>query len=366
MKKIIVAIAAIALMASSAYAAEWNFYGSATVETFWADADNNIGADATDTIAEVDMIGSGSVIGANVVVSDELTGRFEYDSTGVTLRHIYGAWNFGGGTLIVGQTDGAFDTDIFTQVYNDGYAGIGVADTSRAPMVKLVFGGFKVNIEAPVVGTYTAGTVGGAAGPSTTDAEFTIPQINASYTFAMNNVAIEVGGAYQRYEYKDPLLANAVDVDVTSYVVGAQVGGVFGAFGLNAAIYAGQNAANLVTVDSATDSTSTTAARTEGYAYYAANKIYDAEVFGFALNGSYAINEMFSLTAGYGYVESTTDPLAGATSIDDEAATYYINMPITLAPGVVLTPEFGVVDYEENLNTEDNITYFGARWAISF
>ena len=39
MKKIIVAVASLALMAGSAYAADWNFYGSARVSTFWYDVD---------------------------------------------------------------------------------------------------------------------------------------------------------------------------------------------------------------------------------------------------------------------------------------------------------------------------------------
>jgi len=50
MKKIIVAIAALALMAGSAYAAEWNFYGSARVSTFWSDTD----ADGVDDWDDVD------------------------------------------------------------------------------------------------------------------------------------------------------------------------------------------------------------------------------------------------------------------------------------------------------------------------
>lgn len=363
MKKLIVAMAALALMATSAYAAEWDFYGSATVDTFWSDDDQNAGTDNVDTQIQADLIGSGSVIGANVKVSDELTGRFEYanaNANAVSLRHIYGEWNFGAGSLIVGQTDGAFDTDISTQVFDDGHVGtMGCADTGRAPLVKFVFGGLKFNIEAPELGIVT-----GAAAPVTTTSEATLPQINASYTFTLNNISIELGGAYQTYEYEP--VAGGTEFDVTSYVVGAQFGATLGAFNLAASIFGGENAANLVGVDTAVDTTSYTAARSEGYAYYDGAKVYDAESFGFALVGSYTINEMFAISAGYGYAENTVDVAAGTVSEDDEACTYYVNLPITLAPGVVITPEIGVVDYEEALTTEDTTTYFGARWKISF
>jgi len=46
----------------------------------------------------------------------------------------------------------------------------------------------------------------------------------------------------------------------------------------------------------------------------------------------------------------------------DEVQSYYLNMPITLAEGVSIVPEIGVVDYNES--GQDEITYGGAKWQI--
>ncbi|MGD9825120.1 MAG: hypothetical protein AB7U36_12155, partial [Desulfobacter sp.] len=80
MKKTIVVLAALALMMGSAYAAEWNFYGSARLATFWDDTDIISGDDGNTQYSEYLQVNSR--IGANVKVSDELTGRFEYGASG--------------------------------------------------------------------------------------------------------------------------------------------------------------------------------------------------------------------------------------------------------------------------------------------
>jgi len=75
--------------------------------------------------------------------------------------------------------------------------------------------------------------------------------------------------------------------------------------------------------------------------------------------------------AGYGWISSDKDDFKDK----DEAMSYYINMPITLAPGVSITPEFGVEDYmkdggsvadDEAAADEGKDTYFGAKWMINF
>ena len=367
MKKFIVAMAAVALMATSAYAAEWNFYGSASVQTFWTNTDTIGAANNNDTVIGMTNIDSANVIGANIAVSDELSARFEYgnDEAGLNLRHLYGTWNFGAGSLVIGQTDGAFDTDIGNQVYNDGViGGLTCADTGRAPLVMLVFGGLKFNIEAPVTGVVdnTAALVA-----VTTGGDATLPQFNVSYTMNFDNIAIELGGAYQTYEYKPTVGAVTYAVDVDSYVAGAQFTGTFGAFGLKASLYTGQNASNLG-MGNATGSLATAAVystlSTGGYALFdrgASNTIKDADSFGYALTASFVMNDMFAFGVGYGHVNNEIDT-AGAA--DNEAETYYINMPITVAPGVVITPEIGTVDYNENGETD--MDYFGAAWKISF
>ena len=79
MKNVIVVLAALALMAGSAHAAEWNFYGIVRMGTFWLDADEISGPDGDVQYSE--FLYSTSRIGAKVKVSDELIGRFEYGAS---------------------------------------------------------------------------------------------------------------------------------------------------------------------------------------------------------------------------------------------------------------------------------------------
>ncbi len=103
MKQMILGTAALAMIltaAMTAAASEWNFYGNARIGTFYEDTDNPGG---TDTTSFNEYLHGNSRIGAKVRVSDQLRARFEY-GTGVNVRQLWGEWNFGAGSLLVGQT----------------------------------------------------------------------------------------------------------------------------------------------------------------------------------------------------------------------------------------------------------------------
>jgi len=91
----------------------------------------------------------------------------------------------------------------------------------------------------------------------------------------------------------------------------------------------------------------------------------DNDGYGFIVVAGAKINDMFSVEAGYGYVETEFD-LTGP--VEDGAASYYLQFPITLAPGVYVTPEVGMIDYDEDPGgyDESDTTYFGAKWQINF
>jgi hypothetical protein len=130
MKKLLVILLVLGL-AAPVMAAEWNMYGSARMATFWVDYDaEDVSTEglSADEIAEVaDALGvsvatinalgrddeglqhalqGNSRIGANVKVSDQIGGRFEFgvNEASVTSRQLYGTYNFGSGKLLVGQT----------------------------------------------------------------------------------------------------------------------------------------------------------------------------------------------------------------------------------------------------------------------
>ena len=93
MKKLIFMVAALALIASPALGADWNFYGHARISTFYSKIDKDPFANPTDKFFggtqdtsnyEQNLHGN-SRIGARVKVSDSVSGRFEFGAlNGVT------------------------------------------------------------------------------------------------------------------------------------------------------------------------------------------------------------------------------------------------------------------------------------------
>ena len=86
---------------------------------------------------------------------------------------------------------------------------------------------------------------------------------------------------------------------------------------------------------------------------------------GFTFCAGYKVNDMFSFEAGYGYSEGELDQ-AGA--VEDDAQAYYVQAKITLAPGVYIVPEIGVIDeLNDSTGAEQSDTlYYGAKWQINF
>jgi hypothetical protein len=369
MKKLIVAVAALALMAGSAYAAEWNFYGSARVATFYQTVEtiNNATAD-TSNISEA--LHSNSRIGAKVKVSDELSGRFEY-GTGVNVRLLYGEWNFGAGKLLVGQDYTPVYTEGPAQVYNtdNGLIGWGLAYGSRKAQLKLIFGDFEIAAVAPSTAFTTTGsngantTVGNAQYQAlgTTASEIKVPQIQASYKLRGDNWMVKAFGGFQTFEVNTGVGTNAQDV--TSYVLGLSGDMTVGQFTFGAQLSGGDNAGNIMSVDVNGQLAAAGGASTNGLAQYTAgtNTVTDNEVFMWCAYVGYAVNDMFALQAGYGSAKAEYDT-PGAVS--DDSTSYYLQAPITLAPGVMVIPEIGMVDYEET--NQQQTTYFGAKWMINF
>ena len=346
MKKLMVIVAALAMISGSAYAADWNFYGSARVETFYTDMDNANDAFDKGNISE--SLQGNARIGANVKVSDELSGRFEYGASGgnANIRLLYGTWNFGAGALRVGQDYTPLYLPVSNQVYggDNGLGGIGEPYPGRKAQLKLMFGGFDIALVQPNLDAF-----GTSAG------EVKLPQIQAAYKLAMDNWKLALGAGYQTFD-------NAADESVSSYVITARGGVAFGGFTLGAEIFGGQNTGNLVSIDV---NKVGGVAGNKGLAVYdnGGKTVVDNDAFGYEIVLGYTINDMFGLEAGYGYTKTELD-VDGVRGEKDDVSAWYIQAPITLASGVFIIPEVGQIDYKGNL--EDEITYYGAKWQINF
>lgn len=326
-----------------AQAADWNFYGSARLATFYKDVDTN----NTSTGNYEQNLHSNARIGARVKAGDELFGRFEYGSSGgnANIRHLFGEWNFGPGKFLVGQTDTPLNFALSKQVINSDHNlnAYGHVDGKRKPMIQLTFGDFVIAAVRPESSDLNL---------ASSVIESKIPKIEATYTFNMDKGFIEFGGGYQNYELTDT--GTSREYDVTSYVLvlGGQV--KFGAAYLNADVWAGQNVGPYDFNFAA-----------DGDPVISGGSMVDNDAVGFMLAAGYKLNNTLAFEAGYGQVQSDLDQ--GAIS-KDKAESYYIQSTITLAPGVIIVPEIGRIDGKTNHAgvRENDTVYAGAKWQIDF
>lgn len=344
MKKLITLVAAMAMVATfamTAAAAEWDFYGSARVNTSYYDIDK-LGVDYQETLNE--FLQGNSRIGATVKVSDELTGGFEY-GTGVNVRKLYGEWNFGPGSFLVGQTytplnwfysNQIYDTDTDLLCYGGLYSG-------RAPMLRLTFGGFQV---AAVVANHDD-----LVDPvdESSKVEIKFPTIEASYSLTMDDFGVKVAAGYNPYELTNG--GTTYDVDAWVVALGANLN--IGPGYIQGNVYTGDNAGHILWIDTYD---------TEGKAVIDGTQVLDNECLGYILVAGAKINDMFSVEFGYGHVEAEVD----TKNVDDEATSYYGQTTITLAPGVFFVPEIGVVKKELAGVEISKVTYASIKWQINF
>jgi hypothetical protein len=376
MKKTIVIFAAFALVfgfVGTTLAADWNFYGSSRVATFWTTADdesvnNTLPASVADPTKAIDdetdvtwNLQGNARIGATVSNGD-VGGGFEY-GTGVNVRKLYGTWNFGAGELLVGQTYTPTDIFLSNQVFaaDNDLLGVGQFYNGRAPMLQLKFGGFKVALVTPVNGlAAVAGT-----GFTSVDTETMLPKLELSYKFSSDMFWVEPIFGYQTYD-----LVSATDASksVDAWMLGAYAGVNFGPGAVKFGGYFAQNTGAY----GAFQGYNALATLNGGNPVFAAGELQDNDEYGAVLVVTFTINDMFAVEGGFGYKNNTIDALG--VEVETTNMSYYVNFPITLADGVFITPEIGVFD---NGDLETNVagiadvsqgqdTYFGAKWQINF
>jgi hypothetical protein len=324
-------------------------------------------AATTDVEAYTQWLATNSRVGAQVKVSDAVTGVFEYGHTAtVNTRLLFGEWNFGAGSLVVGQDYTPVLNIISNAVYSASTALddlnmllYGSAYSGREAQLKLKFGGFQVALLQPSVAfrTGVAGAVAGATtNPAGSTTEVGLPGIEAAYRFAQDNWWVKVTGGYQTFDLL-PAGTGTASLDIDSYIGTIGAGVTFGPCSLSATAFGGQNVGNLILIG--VNSGNLTAG---GQATYnAATGITNNDAFGYTLVGTYKINDMFALEAGVGGAETEYD---SAGSIDDDVIAYYLQSTVTLAPGVMVIPEIGKIDYEQAGQNE--VTYVMAKWQINF
>jgi hypothetical protein len=398
MRKLMILVFAAAVLVAfttPAFAqSQWSFYGSARMWTAWANTSQEasgtslIGASATAWDEDAGLVWNmqdNSRIGAKVAAGN-IGGTFEYgNNPGVyspgassastptvfeatRVRLLFGTWNFGAGTLLVGQDY----TPLFFPISDQcgligGDCGMifwGTLYTGRVPQLKLIMGGFQVallNQNAP------ASKVAAVAGSTAYDQDYTTPELEASYTFNLGPVALMLGGFYKTYDD----IAWGATIGEKSYSIDSWGGTVamksaFGPFYVNAQVNYGKNIGDF-------GMTADLLYKTGRYVA-ATDSIEDATYFGGALILGFKLTDAWKFEGGIGYMKGDTD--TGINSDAEQDTTfYYLQAMWSPAKNVFIVPEFGWVDYGKNDVTTAGVTtstdlgsgwYLGIKWQINF
>jgi hypothetical protein len=365
MKKLI-AVLLVLLFAAPAIAADWNFYGSARVTTFYTVRERS-SFENEDTDLD-HRLQNNSRIGVNVK-ADKVAGRVELalrangaasggsgDET-VNTRLIYGDWKFSdNGFLRVGKELSILDmTEVSNQVYGSDNDLTGIAPSAnRTSGVSLGLGGFRFALVQPATTT----SWGAAGNTVQNDAKW--PKLEASYTLPIGkDFTFGVGGGFQSVEATNP--GNGDMEYINSYMVNAKFLAAIGAFYAKVAGYYGENMfnANWGTGGIGQSGTYSTAG-------FDGTNRQDAKSYGGG--GSLGLNftDTIAFEAGGGYRIDEND-VASDDNVDSWGV--YAQMTYKFAPGCKITPEVGYISNQDDFATGDSggyDWYAGLQWRIDF
>jgi len=349
MKKLLVLLAAVAFVVAftvPAMSADWSFYGSSRMTTFFDSDSEELSASGLydDDDLTWDLQGN-SRLGATVKAG-AIAGGFEYGS-GPNLRKLYGTWNFGSGQLLVGQTYTPVNDFSSNRVWggDEDLLNSGGIYAGRDPMIQLSLGTFKIALIKP-------NAPGGVVAAET---DTSLPRIEASYAFKAGSFSLTPMLGYSTY---DEVNATNKEYGIDSYIAALVLSVNLGPAYIKGNVYMGQNLRQygfgyLGWVD-------------DSAAYDIANdKIIDNDNMGYLAVVGFKASDALTIEFGYGYAEGERD-VSGSKA--DEVCSYYANATVNIAKGFFVVPEIGKIDQKEDAagNDQGDTTYFGAKWQINF
>lgn len=337
----------------------FNIYGSARFQTFYNDS--NLGPNSDDADLTWDSA-SNARMGATVS-KEKISGVYEVgldDDYGVYTRLIYATYNFGAGTLVIGQDYTPLSSMFYSnQVYGDdlGLTGWGAIYESRIAQIKLMAGGFEIAFVRPSNARLLKGESEAVDKVLKADTDVLMPKIEVRYHLEQEKFFADVFGGFLSYKLDDIEMSgvNYGDETVNSWVAGIGGGLKLDPAYIRAQAYYAQNARSF-----GLDHVNALGAYIDS-----AGKLVDEDNFGAHLVAGTMIDK-YTIEAGVGYVTSERD----ASGFDKAAAmAYYLNAVIPIYGQFFVVPEIGVLDYgddEFGNDTDMDTTYFGAKWQINF
>ncbi len=397
MKKLLVALLVLGL-AAPAMAAEVALYGSFRTHLGYYDVSEDYGGAGVAAAAQVGgpdmdptiLSGQGfddagtvlslsgqSRFGAKAKVSDTLNAVFEAglletsripsggpngnssQNQDIYLRLAYGTWNFGAGSFMFGKNYTPATYLLYSNQLGDlGDQGDaimlvgGITYAGRQPQLRLTFGGFEI----AAIEHNTAPTVTGlsAAAGTADDLDFTFPKFEAAYTLNTPMITVRPAVGWQTYDTVDRTTGGSeADESVTSYLgaLGLQLRfnpvyiNMTGSYTVNAANYGINNFALGIANSPAlvVPVLNPTGIINVNNARYVNGDVEDSTLIMATFVVGAKLSPMLKVEAGMSYSSAEVD-LSATASADQTAYVYYVQAPITVAPGVTMTPEVGMVD----------------------
>jgi hypothetical protein len=377
MKKLI-AVFAVLLFAAPALAADWSFYGSERIATWYTDRETpgsagNISGNSNDAATQWYLQGN-SRLGAKVK-ADRVTGQIELGlgtggdggDTAVATRRAYGTWKINDFAWLKVGKDFSPVTDFVSNQWfdadNDLY-GTGNFYGRRPAGVTLGLGDFEVAFLTPTYGADLNTTANGVTGATgNTDPDSYIPRVEATYTLKLGAGYIRPFGGFQYYTVKQGTSTTLTDeVDVWSWVLGVSTSWNIGAFSIGGQLSYGANQGAVNGWQTGYNARSSSSPYLKG-----GDDIADVYTLQALIVPALKFTDTLRFEAGFGYRMDNADGAPGFSQ-KDEAWVVYLQALVTMAPGVYLCPEIGYIDYMNgvNGNSQGYQWYAGAKWQIDF
>ncbi|MDW7644053.1 MAG: hypothetical protein SCI25_03320 [Desulfuromonadales bacterium] len=339
MKRISMALlfSALALMVATPALAEYSLYGSARMATYLTEGTGFYDADS-DVNWELQ---SNSRIGGKFN-HGAIGGRFEF-GTGVNVRLLYGTWDFGKGTVVVGQdyTPYIFSSWEVANVDN-GFAGLGDTYDGRQPQIRVdMENGFFVAAIKNNAQELKADREEG----STDDYDFRLPKLAVGYMHDVGYMAYGATLAYQTFDLNND--------SVDSYMAAFNWKTNAGSMALQGNLFYGQNLGDFGMGDYVGD----------GFGSYDEVSDEDASSYGGYVQAAQKFGKVLGVV-GVGYQADDSDAYAEK----DEQFGYFVQAHIPLAENFNVIPHYTVYDLMDDVNGNDegDLYFAGIKWQIDF
>jgi hypothetical protein len=390
MKKLI-AVCAVLLFVAPAFAADWAFYGSERMATWYTQKDN--GADNNLVLGQVNGQGDDSAtqfyfqgnsrVGARVK-ADKVNGRIELrlanesnektassgGDTNVGTRLAWGEWKFAEDmSLKVGKMDSTATNIINNRMFNgdDEMLGQGQFYGKRPAGIELNIHNFALGMFTPNVGgdvNAYAGTATGFANATNGEGDAYLPKFEAKYKLDLGAGYIQPFGGFQWYKVAPSGTGTVYDkLDVYSYVAGVGTMWNIGAFSIGGEASYGMNMGN-ANWAAANTAASRLAYMSSRFGDSDVRNVYTTQA---ELVAALKFTDTLRFEAGAGYTVDNAVNAPGYSRKDDQWMTY-AQCLVTLAPGVYVIPEAGYTNFLNDRSGKDEgwQWYAGAKWMIDF